>query len=269
VCALKKIKKFLLKTKANKRENNLSFAKKIIFINLRSSPPFFSASSSLSANSANFTKLPATIESNNNVHSTINNNHNNFNQQQSVSHQQIFSNFITGQHQSPPSLRNPSIMPKNEPVKLVYPTNNNNNTQSSTIVTMNNNNNRVTFSSAPVQNGTITLSQMQANQLAQQQGQQQQVMQGGNIKITGQGGQQAPTLIFKNAISSAPGTFVTSSPMTMSKANNNQVRILRIERRMLSEKRKINSNSDGNDRDICFHFLAYTALQLAPNRKNT
>lgn len=124
-------------------------------------------------------------------------------------------------------------MPKNEPVKLVYPTNNNNNnTQSSTIVTMNNN--RVTFSNAPVQNGTITLSPMQANQLAQQ-GQQQQVMQGANIKITGQGGQQAPTLIFKNAISSAPGTFVTSSPVTMSKANNNQV--------------------SGNDRNICFHFL--------------
>lgn len=109
-------------------------------------------------------------------------------------------------------------MPKNEPVKLVYPSNNNNNnnTQSSTIVTMNNN--RVTFSSAPVQNGTITLSPMT------QQGQQQQVMQGGNIKITGQQqGQQAPTLIFKNANSSAPGTYVTSSPVTMSKTNN-QVR---------------------------------------------
>jgi hypothetical protein len=107
-------------------------------------------------------------------------------------------------------------MPKNEPVKLVYPTNNN--TQTSTIVTMNNN--RVTFSSAPVQNGTITLSPMTANQL-NQQGQQQTIMQGGNIKITGQQqGQQAPTLIFKNTNSSAPGTFVTSSPVTMSKANN-------------------------------------------------
>lgn len=112
-------------------------------------------------------------------------------------------------------------MPKNEPVKLVYPTNNNN-TQSSTIVTMNNN--RVTFSSAPVQNGTITLSPMTANQLTQSGQQQQAVMQGGNIKITGQqAGQQAPTLIFKNANSSAPGTYVTSSPVTMSKANN-QVR---------------------------------------------
>lgn len=108
-------------------------------------------------------------------------------------------------------------MPKNEPVKLVYPTNN---TQTSTIVTMNNN--RVTFSSAPVQNGTITLSPM-TNQM-NQSGQQQQVMQGANIKLAGQTqGQQAPTLIFKNTSSSAGGTFVTSSPVTMSKANN-QVR---------------------------------------------
>lgn len=105
-------------------------------------------------------------------------------------------------------------MPKNEPVKLVYPTNN---TQTSTIVTMNNN--RVTFSSAPMQNGTITLSPM-----TNQSGQQQQVMQGANIKLAGQTqGQQAPTLIFKNTNSSAGGTFVTSSPVTMSKANN-QVR---------------------------------------------
>ena len=145
-------------------------------------------------------------------------------------------------------------MPKNEPVKLVYPTNNNNNNTQSTIVTMNNN--RVTLSNTPVQNGTITLSPMQANQLAQQG--QQQVMQGANIKITGQGGQQAPTLIFKNAISSAPGTYVTS-PVTMTKANNNQVRI---------KKKKIQRKIDGNDRNICFHFLLdVCALQLAPNCK--
>lgn len=98
-------------------------------------------------------------------------------------------------------------MPKNEPVKLVYPTSNNNN-QTSTIVTMNNN--RVTFSSAPVQNGTITLSPMT--------GQQQQMQMQGNIKIQQQQGQ--PALIFKNNISSAPGTMFTTSPVTMSKANN-------------------------------------------------
>lgn len=152
------------------------------------------------------------------MQSTINNNHFNH-QQHSVSHQQIFSNFVAGQHHPQP-IRNPLNMPKNEPVKLVYPSNNN--TQSSTIVTMNSN--RVTFSSAPVQNGTITLSPMTANQLTQP-GQQQQMMQGANIKITGQsGGQQAPTLIFKNANSSSPGTYVTTTPVTMSKANNNQVR---------------------------------------------
>lgn len=126
-------------------------------------------------------------------------------------------------------------MPKNEPVKLVYPTNNN--TQTSTIVTMNNN--RVTFSSAPVQNGTITLSPM--NQMTQQGQQQQTVNMQGNIKITNQSGQQAPTLIFKNANSSAPGTFVTSSPVTMSKTNN-QVRYSdsssSSDGRVLCEKKK-------------------------------
>lgn len=153
------------------------------------------------------------------MQSTINNNH--FNHlSQSVSHQQIFSNFIAGQNHPQPLNRNLSNMPKNEPVKLVYPSNNNNNNvQSSTIVTMNNN--RVTFSSAPVQNGTITLSPMTANQISQQgQQQQQQMMQAANIKLGQQGVQQAPTLIFK---SSAPGTMFTTTPVTMSKANN-QVR---------------------------------------------
>jgi hypothetical protein len=198
-------------------------AKVFCIINLTIS--VFLAASTLSVNSASFTK--STTESNNNVPSTINNNHF-INQQQSFnsSHQQIFNNFIAGQNHPPqPSPlinRNPSLnMPKNEPVKLVYPTNNN--TQSSTIVTMNNN--RVTFTSAPVQNGSITLSPMTANQMSQPGQQQQAVMQGQNIKITGQtAGQQAPTLIFKNSNSSAPGTVFTSSPVTMSKANNNQVR---------------------------------------------
>lgn len=99
------------------------------------------------------------------------------------------------------------------------------------------NNNRVTFSSAPVQNGTITLSPMNANQLGQQ-GQQQQVMQSGNIKITGQQqGQQAPTLIFKNSNNSTPGSYVTSSPVTMSKTNN-QVREAFFLKRQQVEKGK-------------------------------
>ncbi|KAL7051078.1 hypothetical protein ACKWTF_004323 [Chironomus riparius] len=99
-------------------------------------------------------------------------------------------------------------MPKNEPVKLAYPT-----TQASNIVTMNNN--RVTFttSSAPVQNGTITLSPMTANQLTQPNQQQQATV------MQQRAGQQAPTLIFKNASSSAQGTL-TSTPVTFTKANS-------------------------------------------------
>jgi uncharacterized protein YhbP (UPF0306 family) len=113
-------------------------------------------------------------------------------------------------------------MPKNEPVKLVYPNNNNNSNTQPTIVTMNNNN-RVTLSTAPAPvNGTITLSPMTA---ANQQGQQ---MQGANIKIAQtQGSQasniQAPTLIFKNTNSTQGGTTYVTSPVTMSKTNNNQV----------------------------------------------
>lgn len=104
-------------------------------------------------------------------------------------------------------------MPKNEPVKLVYPS-----TPASTIVTMNNN--RVTFTSAPVQNGTITLSPMTANQLTQPNQQQQAtVMQ----QRSAGGQQQAPTLIFKNANSSQQGTLISSSQVQVSKANS-QVR---------------------------------------------
>lgn len=182
-------------------------------------------------NSANFTK---TTESNNNyVNSTIiDSNHRQSNKQfhnnnkniDDTSHQQIFSNFVAKHQpqslQTQSTLRNPSIMPKNEPVKLVYPNNNNSSNTQPTIVTMNNNN-RVTLSNAPV-NGTITLSPMTA---ANQQGQQ---MQGGNIKIGQQQGSQAttmaPTLIFKNTNSTQGGTYVTTSPVTMSKTNNNQVR---------------------------------------------
>lgn len=65
--------------------------------------------------------------------------------------------------------RTNNIMPKNEPVKLVYPTSQ---TTSSTAATIVMNNNRATFSSAPVQNGTVTLSTMTANSLTQNQQQQ-------------------------------------------------------------------------------------------------
>lgn len=125
-----------------------------------------------------------------------------------------------------------TIMPKNEPVKVVYPSSGTQQSTSAAVLSMNN---RVTFTSAPLQNGTITLSQLtsqhQQNQQIQQQSQQNNsggLMQA-NIKITGtnvqQGGQPHQQLIIKNTSSSAPGTIITSSPgiMTMSKTVNNQV----------------------------------------------
>lgn len=161
-------------------------------------------------NSANLT---CKVVTNNNVQSTKNNNNHLAIQHQRqqaslVNHQQVFNNFVAG-HQ-PPNSNNTiyrsqdfisNNMPKNEPVKLVYPTTQ---TSSSTIVTMNNN--RVTFTSAPIQNGTVTLSPMTANSLNQPNQQQATIMQ------RNAGGQQAPTLIFKNTNS--------STPVTMSKANS-------------------------------------------------
>lgn len=134
-------------------------------------------------------------------------------QHQQQSHQLAFKNFVAGQQQNNSNCnfnRASKNMPKNEPVKLVYPA-----TQASTIVTMNNN--RVTFTSAPVvQNGTITLSPMTANQLTQPNQQQQSAV----MQQRASGGQQAPTLIFKNTNSSTPGTLITTTPVSVSKANS-------------------------------------------------
>ena len=185
---------------------------------------------------------------NNNINTVVNNNifHPNRNLQQLANPQQQPSNYhpLNYQHnyqQQFASTTTPTTttaadrigstnMPKNEPVKLVYPAG----TQSTAVLNMNNN--RVTFTTAPMQNGTITLSPLTNNQLSQSQQQQTAgMMQGnvGNIKITGtnlQGGQQnqQPTLIFKNATSTGQGTIITSSAsglMTMSKGINNQVNI--------------------------------------------
>jgi hypothetical protein len=144
------------------------------------------------------------------------------NSQVRASHQQAFTSFVVDQQSgSSGGDKNKKIifsesgkkikiggqesgsnMPKNEPVKLVYP-----NTQASSIGTMNNN--RVTFSSAPVQNGTI-ITQMTANQLTQPNQQQQATV------MQQRGGQQTPTLIFKN-----PNNM---QPVSVSKANS-QVRM--------------------------------------------
>jgi hypothetical protein len=218
-----------------KRETKNVNKQKLILQNLN----IFAVSSLSTTSNSNSATLTKNTETNNNyVNSTVidnshrsnkqfpNNNQNSSNNNiEDNCHQQIFTNFVAKHPHSLPAqssvLRNPSIMPKNEPVKLVYPNNNNNNSNTQpTIVTMNNNN-RVTLSTAPV-NGTITLSPMTANQQGQQ-------MQGANIKIAQTPGSQAnnitPTLIFKNANSTQGGTYVTNSPVTLSKTNNNQVRI--------------------------------------------
>lgn len=207
--------------------NSCAKSKKLQFYNVSSVSSIAPSSIAFAATSANYTK---SVESKTNyVNSSINNNsggykNNNQNIHSGASHQETFANFLSTkqpqQQQLNLSRYPPSTMPKNEPVKLVYPSNNNNNNNinSTTIVTMNNNNNRVTFSTAPV-NGSITLSPM----TGQQQGQQMQ----GNIKIAQQQNQQtgASTLIFKNSVSQGGTTYVTNSPVTMAKTNN-QVRWL-------------------------------------------
>lgn len=192
------------------------------------------SSSFLTSTTTNVISLKSANLTDNNNQSTknnINNNHLAIQQQQQplksvcdsglVNHQQAFNDFVAGQQQNSFNKNNyrsqdciSNNMPKNEPVKLVYPTTQT--SSSSTLVTMNNN--RVTFTSAPIQNGSVTLSPMTANSLSQPNPQQATIMQRAAT------GQQAPTLIFKNTSSSAPGTVYTTTPVTaMSKANS-QVR---------------------------------------------
>lgn len=209
-----------------------------------------STTTSLSQCKNNFNTIANNkYNNNNNINTVVNNNifHPNRNLQQLANPQQQPSNYNPSNYQQHnyqqqfASTTTPTTttaadrigsinMPKNEPVKLVYPAG----TQSTAVLNMNNN--RVTFTTAPMQNGTITLSPLTNNQLSQSQQQQTAgIMQGnvGNIKITGtniQGGQQnqQPTLIFKNATSTGQGTIITSSAsglMTMTKGINNQVNI--------------------------------------------
>lgn len=215
--------------------NSCAKSKKLQFYNVSVVSSIAPSPIAFAATSANYTK---SVESKTNyVNSSINNNsggyknnNQNIHSSSGASHQETFANFLSikqpqqQQQQLNVSRYPPSIMPKNEPVKLVYPSNNNNNnsTAHTTIVTMNNNNNRVTFSTAPV-NGSITLSPM----TGQQQGQQMQ----GNIKIAQQQNPQTgqSTLIFKNNVSQGGTTYVTNSPVTMAKTNN-QVRECELRR---------------------------------------
>ncbi|XP_050096158.1 transcription initiation factor TFIID subunit 4-like isoform X3 [Anopheles aquasalis] len=116
-----------------------------------------------------------------------------------------------------------SNMPKNEPVKLVYPAG-----AQQTAAVLNMNNNRVTLTPSGLSNGTITMSQQpQLIQTANLVGkttttssalQQQQQAGGGGVS-----GQPTPTLIIKNQQtntvmnSGAPGIVTVSKPM------NNQI----------------------------------------------
>ncbi|XP_058066710.1 transcription initiation factor TFIID subunit 4 [Anopheles bellator] len=117
-------------------------------------------------------------------------------------------------------LQTASNMPKNEPVKLVYPAGG----PQSAVLNMNNN--RVTLTQTGLPNGTISMSQQP--QLIQTIGggaqigkatttatlqQQQQV---------GGGGQPAPTLIIKNQQTNAVMNPGTPGIVTVSKPMNNQ-----------------------------------------------
>jgi hypothetical protein len=182
--------------------------------------------------SANSTLLKTVNNNNNNTFVSQYQQHlNNLNQQQQ--HQQHPVLHQHNPHQNinnntgVPTSQTTTRMPKNEPVKVVYPAS----SQQSQAAVLTMNNNRVTFTSAaPLQNGTITLSQLTSQQNQQQAGGGTNVMPS-NIKITGTSiaatGQPQQTLIFKNANSSAP-VFTTSTPgiMTMSKTVNNQVTTL-------------------------------------------
>ncbi|XP_055529322.1 transcription initiation factor TFIID subunit 4 isoform X3 [Wyeomyia smithii] len=147
----------------------------------------------------------------------------------------IISNQIVvsagGQHPPPFSVTNnnnnnpqhQSNMPKNEPVKLVYPApgGGTGTHTAGTQAVINMNNNRVTLTSTALPNGTISLSQ--APQLIQTSG------AGGKttIQATGQPGNpgqpQQQTLIIKNQQTGAVINSGAPGIVTMSKPINNQI----------------------------------------------
>ncbi|XP_055603042.1 transcription initiation factor TFIID subunit 4-like isoform X3 [Uranotaenia lowii] len=112
-------------------------------------------------------------------------------------------------------------MPKNEPVKLVYPAPNGGPgtpTAGTAQAVLNMNNNRVTLTSTALPNGTITLTQ--APQLIQTGGKT-------TIQATTQGGQpqggQPQTLIIKNQQTGAVINSGAPGIVTMTKPINNQI----------------------------------------------
>jgi hypothetical protein len=154
--------------------------------------------------SGNFTK----VNNNNNNNSTTNNNKIIVS---SSSNQQI---LVANQHQ------HATNMPKNEPVKLVYPAvsgtqviggTSGGSQQGTTVLNMNN---RIAYTTTTLPNGTISLSHQQQNLLQQSTG----------VKTSMQS--QQPTIIIKNQGSGA-GVITSNAPgiYTMTKTINNQVSV--------------------------------------------
>jgi hypothetical protein len=153
------------------------------------------------------------------------NNNNNNNNSSTANYNKIVGQSSGNSHQPPQLAITTTNMPKNEPVKLVYPavsgtqviggTNNNQAQQQqaggTTVLNMNN---RIAYTTTTLPNGTISLSHQQQNMLQQSTG----------VKTSIQS-QQQPTLIIKNQAGSTAGVISSSSPgiYTMTKTINNQV----------------------------------------------
>nr|XP_029726139.1 transcription initiation factor TFIID subunit 4 isoform X2 [Aedes albopictus]XP_029726140.1 transcription initiation factor TFIID subunit 4 isoform X2 [Aedes albopictus] len=115
-----------------------------------------------------------------------------------------------------------SNMPKNEPVKLVYPAHGGGagGTPGSTQAVLNMNNNRVTLTSTALPNGTISLSQ--APQLIQTGATGKTTIQATTGGQPGGPGGQPQTLIIKNQQTGAVINSGAPGIVTMSKPINNQ-----------------------------------------------
>ncbi|XP_029726141.1 transcription initiation factor TFIID subunit 4 isoform X2 [Aedes albopictus] len=121
-----------------------------------------------------------------------------------------------------------SNMPKNEPVKLVYPAHGGGagGTPGSTQAVLNMNNNRVTLTSTALPNGTISLSQ--APQLIQTGATGKTTIQATTGGQPGGPGGQPQTLIIKNQQTGAVINSGAPGIVTMSKPINNQITLSAI-----------------------------------------
>jgi hypothetical protein len=158
----------------------------------------------------------------------VNNNNNNNNNSTANYNKIVGQSSGNYQQQQQPQLAiTTTNMPKNEPVKLVYPAvsgtqviggtqsgTNNTVQQQPGGTTVLNMNNRIAYTTTTLPNGTISLSHQQQNLLQQSTG----------VKTSIQS-QQQPTLIIKNQAGSTAGVISSSAPgiYTMTKTINNQV----------------------------------------------